>query len=151
MSAESTSYVSFRNEKREDELERDLPSMSLEVHNTKNDERKSTIPFAISNFLNSIVGAGIIGMPLAFSLTGLCFGFFLLIFVAFLTDQSVRMLISMGRDCDVDDYAKLAKKIFGKRGYIAICLFMAFLAFGAMTACKSKPNRRHPRSTNKQN
>jgi hypothetical protein len=49
------------------------------------------------------------------------------------------MLISMGRDCDVDDYAKLAKKIFGKRGYIAICLFMAFLAFGAMTACKSHP------------
>lgn len=48
------------------------------------------------NFVNSIVGAGIIGIPIAIKECGLFMGIFLLILVAFLVDQSVIMLIDCG-------------------------------------------------------
>lgn len=48
------------------------------------------------NFVNSIVGAGIIGIPIAIKECGLFMGIFLLILVAYLVDQSVILLIDCG-------------------------------------------------------
>jgi solute carrier family 38 (sodium-coupled neutral amino acid transporter), member 11 len=95
---------------------------------------KSNIPSAVSNFLNSIVGAGIIGIPFAIRHCGLLTGVLLLTWVGYLTDCSVRMIVTLGRDLGVNDYERLAEKIYGKRGYTLICAFMIFLAFGAMVA-----------------
>jgi len=95
---------------------------------------KSNTPFAVSNFLNSIVGAGIIGIPFAIRHCGLFTGLVLLTWVGYLTDCSVRMIVTLGRDLGVNDYERLAEKIYGRRGYSTICVFMIFLAFGAMVA-----------------
>jgi len=95
---------------------------------------KTNVFGAFSNFLNSIVGAGIIGMPYAMRHCGLVMGLFLLIFVGFLTDISVRMMVEMGIDLECMNYEHLAKKIFGQRGYTVITVFMFFIAFGAMIA-----------------
>ena len=95
---------------------------------------KSSIPLAISNFLNSIVGAGIIGIPFAMRHTGLCMGLVLLSLVAGLTNASVQMLVKLGQQLKVNDYEKLASKIFGPRGFTLLCVLMFLLAFGAMLA-----------------
>ena len=95
---------------------------------------KTSIFGAYSNFLNSIVGAGIIGMPYALRHCGLVMGLFLLLFVSFLTDHSVRLMVSIGTDLDCRDYEALAKRIFGPRGYTFVSLAMLILAWGAMIA-----------------
>lgn len=56
-------------------------------------KKKSSILGASSNLVNSIVGAGIIGIPYALRMSGLISGVFLLILVSILTDKSLRMLI----------------------------------------------------------
>jgi len=51
-------------------------------------KKKSGIFGASSNLVNSIVGAGIIGIPYALKQSGLIAGVFLLILVAYLTGKS---------------------------------------------------------------
>jgi hypothetical protein len=48
------------------------------------------------NFVNSIVGAGIIGIPVAIKECGFFMGIVLLVLVAYLVDQSVILLIDCG-------------------------------------------------------
>eukprot|EP00520_Triparma_pacifica_P003440 CAMPEP_0118649452 /NCGR_PEP_ID=MMETSP0785-20121206/9711_1 /TAXON_ID=91992 /ORGANISM="Bolidomonas pacifica, Strain CCMP 1866" /LENGTH=502 /DNA_ID=CAMNT_0006541741 /DNA_START=125 /DNA_END=1630 /DNA_ORIENTATION=+ len=110
------------------------PFTGISISPTPQKDAKSSIPSAISNFLNSIVGAGIIGIPFAIRHCGLFMGIILLTWVGYLTDCSVRMIVTLGRDLGVNDYERLAEKIYGPRGYNAICVFMIFLAFGAMVA-----------------
>jgi hypothetical protein len=56
-------------------------------------KKKSSILGASSNLVNSIVGAGIIGIPFALRMSGLISGIFLLLLVSVLTDKSLRLLI----------------------------------------------------------
>lgn len=53
-------------------------------------KKKSGIFGASSNLINSIVGAGIIGIPYALKQSGLVAGVFLLILVAYLTGTEPR-------------------------------------------------------------
>ena len=73
--------------------------------------KKAGMPYAVANFLNSIVGAGIIGIPFALKECGLVAGLLLLTCVGYLTSQSVQMIVEMGRDLNVMDYEKLAEKV----------------------------------------
>ena len=78
-------------------------------------KKKSSILGASSNLVNSIVGAGIIGIPYALRMSGLVFGVFLLILVSVLTDKSLRMLIEQAtfhkrlRGRNVCTYEELAR------------------------------------------
>jgi hypothetical protein len=56
-------------------------------------KKKSSILGASSNLVNSIVGAGIIGIPYALRMSGLISGVLLLLLVSVLTDKSLRLLI----------------------------------------------------------
>lgn len=60
---------------------------------------ESSVYGASFNFINSIVGAGIIGIPYALKLCGFYTGIIMLILVAFLVNQSVIMLIECGLKC----------------------------------------------------
>jgi len=97
-------------------------------------KKTSSLLLTVSNFLNSIVGAGIIGIPFAFRHTGLLAGIALLIIVGYLTNVSVKMIIQMGNDMNCNDYEALALKIFGSKGYKSVCIFMFLLGYGAMIA-----------------
>ena len=66
---------------------------SNRVTNLSLPKKKSSILGASSNLVNSIVGAGIIGMPYALRMSGLWAGMLLLVLVAVLTDKSLRLLI----------------------------------------------------------
>ena len=68
-------------------------SASHRITNLSLPKKKSSILGASSNLVNSIVGAGIIGMPYALRMSGLWAGMLLLVLVAMLTDKSLRLLI----------------------------------------------------------
>jgi len=94
----------------------------------------ASLSLTVGNFLNSIVGAGIIGIPFSLRHTGLLAGLFLLVLVGYLTAFSVKLIIGLGRQLECDNYESLAMKIFGRRGFTTVSLFMALLGFGAMIA-----------------
>jgi hypothetical protein len=65
------------------------------VSNISMPETKSGLIGVSSNLVNSIVGAGIIGIPYAMRQSGIVVGLMLLILVAYLTDKSLRIIIEV--------------------------------------------------------
>eukprot|EP00616_Rhizochromulina_sp_CCMP1243_P006347 CAMPEP_0118961916 /NCGR_PEP_ID=MMETSP1173-20130426/439_1 /TAXON_ID=1034831 /ORGANISM="Rhizochromulina marina cf, Strain CCMP1243" /LENGTH=472 /DNA_ID=CAMNT_0006910117 /DNA_START=22 /DNA_END=1440 /DNA_ORIENTATION=- len=94
----------------------------------------SSIAGATFNFVNSIVGAGIIGIPYALKRCGFWFGIVLLFIVAGVTSLSVQMLVHCGNLQGERNYEALAGKVLGRKGFHLTCLAMAVFAFGAMCA-----------------
>ena len=66
-----------------------------QVSNITLPKKKSGITGACSNLVNSIVGAGIIGIPFALSQSGLIAGVILLLLVSYFTDKTLRMLVEL--------------------------------------------------------
>jgi solute carrier family 38 (sodium-coupled neutral amino acid transporter), member 11 len=102
--------------------------------------KKSGLFGASSNLVNSIVGAGIIGIPYALNQAGLIVGVALLVAVAYSTDKSLRMLIELAsfhpqlRHCNVKTYEDLARIPFGSIGSNCVLAAMFIMAYGAMVA-----------------
>jgi hypothetical protein len=65
------------------------------ISNISMPETKSGLIGASSNLVNSIVGAGIIGIPYAMRQSGIVVGLMLLVLVAYLTDKSLRIIIEV--------------------------------------------------------
>eukprot|EP00753_Platysulcus_tardus_P017383 PLAT6389.1.p1 GENE.PLAT6389.1~~PLAT6389.1.p1 ORF type:complete len:520 (+),score=147.81 PLAT6389.1:41-1561(+) len=86
------------------------------------------------NFINSIVGAGIIGLPFALRHSGLWLGILLLFLVAFLIDNGVRKLVAAGQDLpkSKQSFEGVMEHYYGRRGYYTVCFFMFAMAYGAM-------------------
>ena len=103
-------------------------------------KKKSSIMGASSNLVNSIVGAGIIGIPYALRMSGLWAGVLLLILVAALTDKSLRLLVEQAsfhpRLCHlpVHTFEDLASYPYGKVGSGFVLFNMFVMAYGAMVA-----------------
>lgn len=97
-------------------------------------ENKATIAGCIFNYTNSIVGAGIIGLPYALKTAGFYYGILLLIGVAILIDYGVRSIVECGIQKNKLDYELLCEYLFGKVGYYSITAFMFLFAYGAMIA-----------------
>mmetsp|Transcript_247 Transcript_247/g.391 ORF Transcript_247/g.391 Transcript_247/m.391 type:complete len:680 (+) Transcript_247:108-2147(+) len=95
---------------------------------------------ASANLINSIVGAGIIGIPYALRQSGLVAGVILLILVSYLTDKSLRTIVGLAsfhptlRSRNVRTFEDLASYPFGNLGSSFILLNMFILAYGAMVA-----------------
>lgn len=58
-------------------------------------EALSSLPQAAFNYINSIVGSGVIGIPYALHKAGFGFGLLLLAFVAFITDYSLILMVML--------------------------------------------------------
>jgi solute carrier family 38 (sodium-coupled neutral amino acid transporter), member 11 len=95
---------------------------------------KSTLFGAVSNFVNSIVGAGIIGLPHALDSAGMGAGLLLLFIIAALTVYSIQLIVKLGTSVGKSDYETLCEHAFGPRGYVVISVAMLLFAFGAMSA-----------------
>lgn len=80
--------------------------------------------------MNSIVGAGIIGIPYALRESGLVAGLLLLVLVAYLTDKSLRIIVGLAsfhpklKNRDVRTFEDLAAYPFGIKGYNFISVNM---------------------------
>ena len=123
------------------ETEAGAPSRSSsQLTNLSMPKKKSSILGASSNLVNSIVGAGIIGIPYALRMSGLWAGVLLLILVAVLTDKSLRMLIEQASfhpklgHLQIHTFEDLASYPFGQFGSGFVLFNMFIMAYGAMVA-----------------
>mmetsp|Transcript_9911 Transcript_9911/g.14929 ORF Transcript_9911/g.14929 Transcript_9911/m.14929 type:complete len:546 (+) Transcript_9911:206-1843(+) len=103
-------------------------------------QKQSGLAGASANLVNSIVGAGIIGIPYALRESGLIAGLFLLLLVAWLTDKSLKIIVGLAsfhpklKNRDVSTFEDLASYPFGNFGSKFILLNMFVMAYGAMVA-----------------
>ncbi|XP_065181033.1 putative sodium-coupled neutral amino acid transporter 11 [Sycon ciliatum] len=93
---------------------------------------KSGFGMASYNMINSIIGAGIIGLPFAISQAGFILGTFLLFFMALVTDYSLRLLVETGLLIGVTSYQGTMDKMFGKAGFFYLSACQFFYPFFAM-------------------
>lgn len=110
------------------------------VSNISLPETKSGIFGASSNLVNSIVGAGIIGIPYAIKQSGLAIGLALLFLVSYLTDKSLRMIVELAsfhpklKSLGILTFEDLMSVPFGDKGDKFVLANMFILAYGAMVA-----------------
>eukprot|EP00761_Pharyngomonas_kirbyi_P006375 gb/GECH01006381.1/.p1 GENE.gb/GECH01006381.1/~~gb/GECH01006381.1/.p1 ORF type:complete len:474 (+),score=57.58 gb/GECH01006381.1/:1-1422(+) len=86
------------------------------------------------NFTNSILGAGLVGIPFAFSEAGLWLGLFLLLFMGVLNGWSVRLVVRCGKLSGTSAYPTMCRKAFGRLGLLAAAGSMAMFTFFACIA-----------------
>ncbi|XP_061127887.1 putative sodium-coupled neutral amino acid transporter 11 isoform X2 [Syngnathus typhle] len=87
---------------------------------------------ACFNFVNSIIGSGVIGLPYALNQAGLPFGFLLLIIVAFITDYTIILLIKGGNLSGTTSYQSLVQSTFGFPGFLVLSVLQFLYPFIAM-------------------
>ncbi|XP_041807005.1 putative sodium-coupled neutral amino acid transporter 11 [Chelmon rostratus] len=95
-------------------------------------EPRSSMISASFNFINSIIGSGIIGLPYALSQAGLPLGLLLLIAVGFITDYSIILLIKGGNLSGTNSYQALVQSTFGFPGFLILSGLQFLYPFIAM-------------------
>ena len=84
------------------------------------------------NYINSILGSGIVGIPYALHKAGFGFGLFLLIFLAIVTDYSLSLLVASANLAGVSSYQDLVHVAFGRPGFYILTLLQFIYPFIAM-------------------
>lgn len=108
-----------------------------DVHDWAEQERsrpKSGLRMAFMNMANSIIGAGIIGQPLAFKQAGLLAGIILLVGLTFLVDWTICLIVINSKLSGSNSFQGTVEHCFGKPGLIAISVAQWAFAFGGMVA-----------------
>ncbi|CCG83285.1 Putative uncharacterized protein [Taphrina deformans PYCC 5710] len=85
------------------------------------------------NMANSIIGAGIIGLPFAFSCTGYAIGIVLLLALTIVVDWTIRLIVINAKLTGKDSYQDIVESSFGQAGLVAVSLAQVLFAFGGMT------------------
>ncbi|XP_050315679.1 putative sodium-coupled neutral amino acid transporter 11 [Anthonomus grandis grandis] len=116
-----------------DSHENAFDDMKQLITNEEN-EKKSSLHYASFNFINSIIGSGVIGIPYAFHEAGFGFGLVLLIFVAYVTDYSLILMIKAGHISGRFSYQGIMEAAFGRAGYILLGVLQFFYPFIAMVS-----------------
>uniref|UniRef100_UPI0037E943D8 putative sodium-coupled neutral amino acid transporter 11 n=1 Tax=Semicossyphus pulcher TaxID=241346 RepID=UPI0037E943D8 len=95
-------------------------------------KQRHTMMSASFNFINSIIGSGIIGLPYALNQAGLPFGLLLLILVGFITDYTIILLIKGGNLSGTNSYQALVQSTFGFPGFLILSALQFLYPFIAM-------------------
>ncbi|XP_050927536.1 putative sodium-coupled neutral amino acid transporter 11 isoform X2 [Lates calcarifer] len=95
-------------------------------------EPRSSMISASFNFINSIIGSGIIGLPYALNQAGLPFGLLLLTVVGLITDYSIILLIKGGNLSGTNSYQSLVQSTFGFPGFLILSGLQFLYPFIAM-------------------
>eukprot|EP00052_Salpingoeca_macrocollata_P010778 m.83514 g.83514 ORF g.83514 m.83514 type:complete len:386 (+) comp17724_c0_seq2:179-1336(+) len=89
---------------------------------------------SVFNFINSIIGAGIIGMPYALADAGFCTGLVLIVVVGIITDYSIRLLIRDGLLTHKMSYQDMVLFCLGRRGFQVLSFAQFTFPFFGMAA-----------------
>ncbi|CAK5265775.1 unnamed protein product [Mycena citricolor] len=89
---------------------------------------------SIANMANSILGAGIIGLPYAVSQAGFFTGLFLLVVLCGVTDWTIRLIVVNAKMSGTHSYIDIMTHCFGSSGRAAVSFFQFAFAFGGMCA-----------------
>ncbi|KAJ9573587.1 hypothetical protein L9F63_009041, partial [Diploptera punctata] len=98
------------------------------------DKQQSSLPLASFNYINSIIGSGVIGIPYALHQAGFGIGLILLVLVAVATDYSLVLMIRSGHLSGAFSYQGLMEAAFGKPGYILLSFLQFIYPFIAMVS-----------------
>ncbi|XP_012229561.1 putative sodium-coupled neutral amino acid transporter 11 isoform X1 [Linepithema humile] len=94
----------------------------------------NSLPLASFNFINSIIGSGVIGIPYALHQAGFGLGIGLLILVAALTDYSLILMVRSGHICGEMSYQGLMRASFGRVGFYILTALQFIYPFIAMVS-----------------
>jgi solute carrier family 38 (sodium-coupled neutral amino acid transporter), member 11 len=97
-------------------------------------EHKSGVLGTAANLVNAIIGCGIVGIPYAMAQCGIIAGIPLVIFVAVMTEKSLRLLIETATYVRAGSYETLAESCFGPTGHRFVAVNMFITSYGAMVA-----------------
>ncbi|KAL1786432.1 sodium-coupled neutral amino acid transporter 11 isoform X1 [Sigmodon hispidus] len=93
---------------------------------------KSCQSTAVFNVVNSVIGSGIIGLPYSMKQAGFPLGILLLLWVSYITDFSLVLLIKGGSLSGTDSYQSLVNKTFGFPGFLLLSALQFMYPFIAM-------------------
>ncbi|KAK0537848.1 hypothetical protein OC835_001619 [Tilletia horrida] len=86
------------------------------------------------NMANSILGAGVVGLPLAMRESGFVAGLILLVGLALLTDWTIRLIVLNAKLSGAPTYIEIMERCFGHTGKAAVSVMQFAFAFGGMCA-----------------
>ncbi|KAF9452403.1 AAAP amino acid permease [Macrolepiota fuliginosa MF-IS2] len=89
---------------------------------------------SIANMANSILGAGIIGLPYAVRQAGFFTGLLLLVILCAVTDWTIRLIVINAKLSGSHSYIEIMNHCFGSSGRAAVSFFQFAFAFGGMCA-----------------
>jgi len=101
-------------------------------HGETHIEKRSPLSKVFYNMVNSVVGAGIVGLPYVFKQSGLLVGSVCILVTVFLTDYTLRLLIEAAKLAGAANYEQLCEVCFGDFGYYIVSLAMFIMDYGAM-------------------
>ncbi|KAI1290008.1 putative sodium-coupled neutral amino acid transporter 11 [Halotydeus destructor] len=84
------------------------------------------------NYVNSIIGSGVIGIPYALHRAGFGLGIVLLLVIAVLTDYSLCILVKAGNIAGVTTYQDVVEAAFGRTGFYLLTVIQFIYPFIAM-------------------
>ena len=92
--------------------------------------RKSNMVVAVFNLTATIVGGGVLSLPLAFAKLGVVLGILLMIIAAILTERTMYLLCLSSRYTGATSYGEIGEAAFGKyMEYFISALLSVFLMF----------------------
>ncbi|XP_054286710.1 putative sodium-coupled neutral amino acid transporter 11 [Macrosteles quadrilineatus] len=101
----------------------------------ENEKRKQTgLGYASFNYINSIIGSGVIGIPFAFQQAGFGLGLVLLAVVALVTDYSLRLMVRSAHICGSFSYSGIMAAAFGSTGFFLLSALQFVYPFIAMVS-----------------
>eukprot|EP01102_Stenamoeba_stenopodia_P007911 TRINITY_DN2230_c0_g1_i1.p1 TRINITY_DN2230_c0_g1~~TRINITY_DN2230_c0_g1_i1.p1 ORF type:complete len:491 (-),score=89.25 TRINITY_DN2230_c0_g1_i1:224-1654(-) len=115
-------FIESRSEERAEEREHEEKIRELKT------PRRTLLDFA--NVLKSFIGSNFLGMPYAFSLTGVYLGFIALFVIAFVTDHCCTLLVecknTFADKKDIKTYGDVGYRVFGRPGRVIVDIFLVF-------------------------
>ncbi|KAJ6312794.1 hypothetical protein OIU76_011518 [Salix suchowensis] len=110
-----------RKSRRNKPVDEDAPLLPKRQEDVGFDEfNGASFTGAVFNLSTTIVGAGIMALPAIMKVLGLVLGVALIIFMAFLTEASIEMLLRFSRVGKSASYEGLMGDAFGKTGRIML-------------------------------
>ncbi|KAK3108965.1 hypothetical protein FSP39_019864 [Pinctada imbricata] len=120
-------YILERSQSEASEMSTVSDTRHLVEEKAKDDGKfNSSLPMTSFNFINSIIGSGIIGIPFAFKQAGFGLGVLLLILTAVITDYSILLLIEAGKLSNSVSYQGVMLVVCGRYGFYLLT-FLQFL------------------------
>jgi len=96
--------------------------------------RKTSFNAATFNLVATIVGGGVLSLPLAFAKAGIVLGTFMMVFSAWITEFGLYMLCSCARRTGARSYNEIVRHAFGAPAEILMTVTLWFFLSGVLVA-----------------
>lgn len=126
------SFILGRSQSEASEMSYASDTKQLVELERRDDVLRGGIPTTAFNFINSIIGSGIIGIPFALKQAGFGMGIFLLIFTALVNDYSIILLVEAGKLSNTDSYQDMIMVACGRPGFYLLTLLQFLYPLIAM-------------------